>query len=112
MAEATMLTPMLQATAEVERHQTLQMIQAVGVSSSVFDFSQWLTFHATAMTFIFARGTGELGNMGSVVGPPTASALQQLLGANGVSVQGVDYPADAAGNCQCYSVAVISSGRG
>lgn len=50
------------------------------------------------MTFIFARGTGELGNMGTVVGPPTAQAMQELAGANGVSVQGVDYPADSAGN--------------
>lgn len=50
------------------------------------------------LTFIFARGTTEVGTMGSVVGPPTASALQKLVGANGVSVQGVDYPADAAGN--------------
>jgi hypothetical protein len=27
------------------------------------------------LTFIFARGTGELGNMATVVGPPVASAL-------------------------------------
>lgn len=31
-------------------------------------------------------------------GPPVASALIEKLGANRVSVQGVDYPADAAGN--------------
>ena len=50
------------------------------------------------MTFIFARGTTETGNMGTVVGPPVAKDLIQLLGATKVSVQGVDYPASAAGN--------------
>lgn len=59
------------------------------------------------MTFIFARGTGEMGNMGTVVGPPTASAMQEILGANGVSVQGVDYPASAAGNGTYKSFTVI-----
>ncbi|RAL13904.1 carbohydrate esterase family 5 protein [Aspergillus homomorphus CBS 101889] len=49
------------------------------------------------MTFIFARGTSEMGNMGSVVGPEVASNLQSLTG-NKVTVQGVDYPADWAGN--------------
>ncbi|OJJ31632.1 hypothetical protein ASPWEDRAFT_698165 [Aspergillus wentii DTO 134E9] len=49
------------------------------------------------LTFIFARGTTELGNMGSVVGPPVAKQLSSLTN-NKVTVQGVDYPADAAGN--------------
>lgn len=47
------------------------------------------------LTFIFARGTSELGNMGSVVGPPVAKQLASLTN-NKVTVQGVDYPADAA----------------
>ncbi|PIG82302.1 cutinase [Aspergillus arachidicola] len=47
------------------------------------------------LTFIFARGTSEMGNMGSVVGPPVANQLASLTG-NKVTVQGVDYPADAA----------------
>lgn len=50
------------------------------------------------LTFIFARGTSEMGNMGSVVGPPVAKQLASLTG-NKVTVQGVDYPADAA---VCY----------
>ncbi|PLB47384.1 cutinase-domain-containing protein [Aspergillus steynii IBT 23096] len=49
------------------------------------------------LTFIFARGTTEMGNMGSVVGPPVAKNLNSLTG-NQCAVQGVDYPADAAGN--------------
>lgn len=46
------------------------------------------------LTFIFARGTTEMGNMGSVVGPPVAKNLNSLTG-NNVAVQGVDYPASA-----------------
>lgn len=46
------------------------------------------------LTFIFARGTSEMGNMGSVVGPPVAKQLSSLMGGK-VTVQGVDYPADA-----------------
>lgn len=47
-------------------------------------------------TVIFARGTTELGNMGSVVGPSLSSDLKTALN-NDVAVQGVDYAADAAG---------------
>ena len=42
---------------------------------------------------IFARGTNEGGNIGSIVGPPLLSALQAKLGNNGVAFQGVPYPA-------------------
>lgn len=50
----------------------------------------------TDLTLIFARGTGEFGNMGSVIGPPMAKSLRTKLGDGKVTVQGVDYPADAA----------------
>lgn len=45
---------------------------------------------------IFARGTTEPGNMGVVVGPSLASALESKLGSGQgqVAVQGVDYAAD------------------
>jgi cutinase len=49
------------------------------------------------LTFIFARGTAELGNMGFIVGPPVAKELRSLLN-NKVVVQGVDYPASIEGN--------------
>ncbi|KAL4891822.1 cutinase-domain-containing protein [Aspergillus ambiguus] len=49
------------------------------------------------LTFIFARGTTELGNMGNVVGPVVAEKLKTLTN-NKVVVQGVDYPASAEGN--------------
>ncbi|KAF2184855.1 carbohydrate esterase family 5 protein [Zopfia rhizophila CBS 207.26] len=52
----------------------------------------------TDLTVIFARGTGETGNMGTIAGPPMVKALRSKLGADRVTVQGVDYPASAAGN--------------
>ncbi|OMP82316.1 Cutinase, partial [Diplodia seriata] len=50
-----------------------------------------------AATLIFARGTTETGNMGSVVGPGFASSLKEQLGDGKVAIQGVDYAADAGG---------------
>jgi cutinase len=50
-----------------------------------------------AMTVIFARGTTETGNVGTIAGPPFFSALKAQVGANNVAVQGVDYPADIPG---------------
>jgi ABC-type sulfate transport system permease component len=48
------------------------------------------------MTLIFARGTGEFGNMGTISGPPMVKAIRSKLGADRVTVQGVDYAASAA----------------
>lgn len=50
----------------------------------------------TDMTVIFARGTGEFGNVGTVSGPPMFKAIRAKLGAGRVTVQGVDYPASSA----------------
>jgi hypothetical protein len=52
------------------------------------------------VTVIFARGTTEPGNIGTVVGPPLERALQSALGADNVAFQGVDYPANVAGFLQ------------
>ena len=52
------------------------------------------------VTVIFARGTTEGGNIGTVVGPPLQCALQSALGAGNVAFQGVDYPANVAGFLQ------------
>lgn len=49
------------------------------------------------VTYIFARGTTELGNMGSTVGPALQRALESAFGSNNVATQGVTYPADVAG---------------
>ena len=46
----------------------------------------------TNLTVIFARGTSEAGNVGSIAGPPMFTALQTALG-RPITKQGVDYPA-------------------
>lgn len=49
------------------------------------------------ITVIFARGTIELGNVGALVGPPFFNNLDDLIGADNIAVQGVDYPATIGG---------------
>ena len=49
------------------------------------------------VTVIFARGTTEPGNIGTIVGPPLERAMQAALGNGNVAFQGVDYPANVAG---------------
>lgn len=56
-------------------------------------------------TLLFARGTTETGNIGSIVGPPFVLALQNAFGANNVAVQGVNnYPATANDYCTGGSI--------
>lgn len=51
-----------------------------------------------AMTVLFARGTTEGGNMGTVAGPPFVSAIGAMMGgAQNLAVQGIEYPADIPG---------------
>lgn len=49
------------------------------------------------VSLIFARGTSETGNMGSVVGPPLATNLASSIGSGNLAVQGVEYAASASG---------------
>lgn len=55
-----------------------------------------LTGACKGMTVIFARGTTETGNVGTVAGPPFFQALSAKVGGD-LAVQGVDYPADIPG---------------
>ncbi|KAK3071825.1 hypothetical protein LTR53_007951 [Teratosphaeriaceae sp. CCFEE 6253] len=50
-----------------------------------------------AITILFARGTTEHGNVGTLVGPPFFQAVANAVGASKVAVQGVDYAANVAG---------------
>ncbi|PBP25205.1 hypothetical protein BUE80_DR003706 [Diplocarpon rosae] len=43
--------------------------------------------------FFFARGSTEVGNLGSVVGQPAGRALKEALGEDQVAVEGIDYAA-------------------
>lgn len=47
------------------------------------------------LVYIFARGTTEVGNLGTVIGPGLGRQLGSQFG--DVAVQGVDYPANVAG---------------
>lgn len=49
------------------------------------------------VTVIFARGTLESGNVGSLAGPPMFDALDALLGISNIVYQGVDYAASVEG---------------
>lgn len=55
------------------------------------------------LTLIFARGTGETGNMGTIVGPDLATELQSLTDSK-VTIQGLNYDASVA-VCLSFSVA-------
>lgn len=41
------------------------------------------------LTIIFARGTTEPGNVGTLAGPPFFQAVANMIGASNVAVQGV-----------------------
>jgi len=49
------------------------------------------------VTVFFARGTGESGTIGTIVGPPFESALQSALGGKTLDFVGIPYPASIAG---------------
>lgn len=50
-----------------------------------------------AVSVIFARGTTESGNVGTVAGPPFFQSLAKSVGAQNLAVQGVPYAADVPG---------------
>ncbi|KAF3025490.1 separase/separin [Neopestalotiopsis sp. 37M] len=74
----------VQAT-PVDKRQSLAGVTQNGLSGG-----------CKGMTVIFARGTTELGNVGSVAGPPFFQALSDKMGGD-IAVQGVQYPADIPG---------------
>lgn len=74
--------------------RTLQARQYTGV-----DTENQLTDGTACreMTILFARGTAESGNVGALAGPPFFQAVVNIIGADNVAVQGVDYGATIAG---------------
>lgn len=61
------------------------------------DTENGLSGPCKAYTVIFARGTTETGNVGTIAGPPFFQALASRVGSGNLAVQGVNYPADVAG---------------
>lgn len=50
------------------------------------------------VTIVFARGTCDPGNVGTLVGPPIINAIKSAIGSSkSVTVQGVPYPASVDG---------------
>lgn len=47
---------------------------------------------------LFARGSTEVGNMGTVCGPQTGEGLKENFGAENVAVEGIDYAAGLSTN--------------
>jgi cutinase len=50
-----------------------------------------------SVVVVFARGTTESGNVGTLAGPPMFQAVAQKVGAGNLAVQGVQYPANVQG---------------
>ncbi|KAH8594244.1 cutinase-domain-containing protein [Bisporella sp. PMI_857] len=87
MKYTTILSSLLALTsalpaAQVEQRQAVQTTR-----------NELITGACKKVTIIFGRGSGQPGNVGSIVGPPFFTTLSSRLGASNVAVQGVDYPA-------------------
>ncbi|KAF2624225.1 carbohydrate esterase family 5 protein [Macroventuria anomochaeta] len=66
-----------------------------GTGSTSNEFSQG---GCRDILFAWARGSTEIGNMGTVVGPPTSDGLKQEFGDNAVATEGIDYAATIGTN--------------
>lgn len=91
---STFAAPVNETTHGFEQMRTLSLdaskIQSISVTRNDLDLCR-------PVTVIFARGTIESGNVGSLAGPPFFNALDLNLGGDNVGVQGVDYPATILG---------------
>ncbi|CAJ2511918.1 Uu.00g075430.m01.CDS01 [Anthostomella pinea] len=67
--------------------------RAVGTTANEF-----LDSGCKDLIFIYARGTGQSGNLGEMPGPAVANGLKSALGTNSVAAQGVTYAAAQASN--------------
>ncbi|KZM21488.1 Cutinase [Ascochyta rabiei] len=66
-----------------------------GTESTSKEFSQG---GCKDILFAWARGSTEIGNMGTVVGPPTSNGLKKEFGANAVATEGINYAATVGTN--------------
>ncbi|KAF3910417.1 Cutinase [Dactylellina cionopaga] len=69
---------------ELEKRQS----SSVGTTAN-----EYTRYGCRPVIFFFARGSTEVGNMGSSVGPPTGNGLKNAFGATRVAVEGIDYGA-------------------
>ncbi|KAH7090731.1 cutinase-domain-containing protein [Paraphoma chrysanthemicola] len=73
----------------------LEVRQFGGTGTTSNEFSQG---GCRDILFAWARGSTEVGNMGTVVGPPTSDGLKQNFGRDAVATEGIDYAAALAPN--------------
>lgn len=66
-------------------------------------------------TIIFARGTTEDGNVGSLTGPPFFQAVAERVGSNNLAVQGVRIAVlircSFCEDCRCPLLTLVHAGR-
>ncbi|KAH7326622.1 cutinase-2 [Stachybotrys elegans] len=70
-----------------------QLGNRVGISSNEFTEGG-----CKPIIMLFARGSTEVGNMGTVCGPPTGEGLKRNFGADNVAVEGIEYAAAVSTN--------------
>ncbi|EMD88117.1 carbohydrate esterase family 5 protein [Bipolaris maydis C5] len=87
----SMMTALAVASPITTRSETALEARQLGSSTSN-DLKQGQAGSCPKAIFIFARASGESGNMGSSTGPIVARELQSKYGANGVWVQGIGSP--------------------
>ncbi|KAK5955893.1 hypothetical protein OHC33_003535 [Knufia fluminis] len=86
--KTTFVLSALAALAAAGPIDTRQLLDRVGTTENEFSLRG-----CRDIIFFFARGSSEVGNMGSLVGPPTGQGLKDAFGASRVAVEGVDYAA-------------------
>lgn len=96
LAGAALSTPATVATGLQQKHQALSPRQNRGSFRGTSQNGLQGGACADNM-IIFARGTTEAGNVGSISGPPFFQAMAAQVGADNLLVQGVEYPADIPG---------------
>ncbi|KAK6347887.1 hypothetical protein TWF718_005707 [Orbilia javanica] len=85
---ATLAALATAAPAPVGLETGLEKRQSVGITEN-----EYTRGGCRRVIFFFARGSTEVGNLGSTVGPPTARGLKQAFGDSNVAVEGIDYAA-------------------
>jgi len=55
--------------------------------------TEFTSFGCRPIIMLFARGSTEPGNMGTICGPPTANGVKAAFGSDAVAVEGIEYGA-------------------
>ncbi|KAM0529507.1 hypothetical protein ACHAPS_000916 [Verticillium nonalfalfae] len=104
LAVSPSLTPRAAETGEFDaeslaRLETLSQVNVSDPAIAASIVSNELTLGGCRdVIFVFARGTSEQGNMGTLVGPPLSSGLKSTYGDSRVATEGINYAAIPAPN--------------